>query len=68
MLYTVVRKQNNGSTKERQLPSTCAGDCATYTTEKSAPLGILYPFFAWFSSGIPNVGIILQVLLRHRVG
>ena len=43
IVYNII-KQNNGSVKERQLSHTCAGDQTTYTTDDSAPSGILYPF------------------------
>ena len=49
--YNIYRKQNNGSAGERQLPCTCAGDCATYTTGYPAPSESLYPFCVHFSRG-----------------
>lgn len=42
--YSMYRKENNGSTRERQLPCACAGDAATYTTDHVRTALIVYPF------------------------
>lgn len=41
--YSINRKKNNGSFEERQLLKACAGDYRTYTTDESAPYGVIIP-------------------------
>ena len=51
-----------------QFPGTCAGEATTYTTDESAPLGILYPFCPRLARDFPITIGKSPAFQEHRVG